>query len=231
MSKKSEKILSLYEVYALKRGGDPGKPFAPGVLNSDLGSRSYQEIVEIFEDRINRWYFNVAEEIQHKIADYNFAVVILCSTILDLMSQYVYAVPVSGESVFKKFFREYLGEYNYDIDPPITSCYFNKRRKKWLKETIKDVADGFYHCFRCGVVHSAGILEYGRISTRYPGEAVKIVKWGDGQQEINVNPVEFLRLLKRIFADYIRRLKEEEFLPKKNFIEKFKLEYGVSVPE
>jgi hypothetical protein len=231
MSKKSEKILSLYEVYALKREGNPDKPFAPGVLNADLGDRSYQEIVEIFEDRINRWYFNVAEEIQEKIADYNFAVVILCSTILDLMSQYVYAVPVSGESVFKKFFREYLGEYNYEICPPISSCYFNKRRKKWLKETIKDVADGFYHCFRCGVVHSAGIMEYGRISTRYTGEMIRVVEWAEGKQEINVNPVELLRKLKCIFADYIRRLKEEEFLPKKNFIEKFRLEYGVQIPE
>lgn len=227
MSKKSDKILTLNDVYAIRRSGNPDKPFAPGVLSGELKDKSYVELVDIFDKRISNWYFDVAEQIQVNIKDYNFAVIIISSIIIDLLSQYIYAVSTSGESAFKRFFREYLKEYNQAIEPPIISCYFNKVRRKWLKENIRDVADGFYHCFRCGVVHSGGILEYGRISSRFSAEAVKIVQWQKNSQEININPIEFTRGLRCVFNDYIARLKKEDAALKKNFIEKFAMEYGI----
>ncbi|MFA5116738.1 MAG: hypothetical protein WC486_05595 [Candidatus Omnitrophota bacterium] len=232
MSKNSKKPLQhllLEDVYAIKRSGNPNKPFAPNARFGDLEGRTYQEIVEIFESRISGWYFDVAEAISDKIPGYNFAVIILNSIILDLLSQYIYGAPTSSESIFKRFFREYLGEYNHKIDPPIVSCYFNKRRQKWMREVTRDVADGFYHCFRCGVVHAAGILEYGRISSRYPEEIIKVIDWGQGAKEINVNAIELLRRLRSIFNAYIGKLKNSELILKHNFIEKFQMDYGVTI--
>ena len=98
-----------------------------------------------------------------------------------------------------------------------------------MREVIRDVADGFYHCFRCGVVHAAGVLEYGRMSSRYTGEIIKVIDWGDGKKEINVNAVELLRRLRAIFNAYTTKLKNNELVLKHNFIEKFKLDYGVEI--
>ena len=228
-SKKPLQYLPLEDILAIKRSGNPDKPFAPSARFGDLEGRTYLEIVEIFESRISGWYFDVAEAISDKIPGYNFAVIILDSIILDLLSQYIYGASTSSESIFKRFFREYLGEYNHKIDPPIVSCYFNKRRQKWMREVIRDVADGFYHCFRCGVVHAAGVLEYGRMSSRYTGEIIKVIDWGDGKKEINVNAVELLRRLRAIFNAYTTKLKNNELVLKHNFIEKFKLDYGVEI--
>ncbi len=128
MSKKSEKILSIYDVWAIKKSANPAQPFAPGIVFEDLTEKNYHEIVEIFNERISRWYFDIGEQIHQKIPDCNFALIIFCSIILDLLSQYVYAVPTSSESVFKKFFRQYLSKWNFEVSPPIVSCYYHKRR-------------------------------------------------------------------------------------------------------
>jgi hypothetical protein len=232
MSKNSKKPLhhlSLEDIYSIKSSGNPNKPFAPNARFADLENRTYLEAVEIFESRIAGWYFDVAESIYEKVPGYNFAVIILCSIIMDLLSQYIYGAPTSSESVFKRFFREYLGEYNQRITPPIISCYFNKRRQKWMREVIKDVADGFYHCFRCGVVHAAGILEYGRLSSRYAGEIIKVIDWGENKKEINVNAIELLRKLRQIFDAYTAKLKNSELVLKHNFVEKMRLDYGIDI--
>jgi hypothetical protein len=223
-----KKSLTLEQVFDIRKGGNPDRVFAPNTYLHDLENKSYLDIVDVFNNRISKWYFDVAEFV-YKKTDYNFSIIIFCCIIIDLLSQYIFAVPSSSERTFKNFFREYLKQYNHLINPPIITCYFSNKNNKWLQEEIKDIADGFYHCFRCGVVHSGRILEYGRINTRYPDEVIKIIEWEKGKREINVNTIELPRKLKIIFNDYIEKLKSEESPFKQNFISKFKLEHGIEV--
>jgi len=222
------KILSLNEVLEIRGGGNPDRAIAPNTHMCDLVDKSYNELVEIFHSRINNRYIEAAEFIDRN-GDYNFVVTILCCVILDLLSQYVYGTESSSKKVFVDFFRKYFKEHNYLIKPPITSCYYSSKKKKWFSEQIHDVAEGFYHCFRCGVVHSGMILEYGRINKRYPEELIKIIEWKTDKREINVNPSKLLQTIKEKFNDYIMELRNNNQKLKKNFIKRLKFDYGLKL--
>lgn len=222
---KLKRILDLDEVFNIRGSGNPDRAIAPKTHLGDLKLKKYPELVEIFQNRICDRYINAAEYID-KNGDYNFVVTILCCVILDLWSQYVFGTPSSSRDTFKEFFRSYFKEYNHTITPYIVSCYYSKEQGKWFKERICDVADGLYHCFRCGVVHSGMILEYGRINRRYPEELIKIIEWEKDRKEINVNPSAFLERIKEKFEEYIGKLKNEEPELKSNFIKKLKFDYG-----
>ncbi|MBM3251268.1 MAG: hypothetical protein FJZ11_00600 [Candidatus Omnitrophica bacterium] len=226
----TKKSLTINDVFNIRKGGNPERAFAPQTLHRDLYNKSYLELVGIFESRISKWYFDVAESLSEN-TDSNFIVTAVCCIILDLLSQYIYGVPSSSKKCFKKFFKDHLNEYNHSIQPPIESCYYDKK-KKWVKERINDISEGFYHCFRCGIVHSGRILEYGRINTLYPNEIIKIIDWQKEKKEININPKEFLRKMREIFNNYIKNLRNNDSELKRNFINKMKLEYGMhTIPE
>ncbi len=114
---------------------------------------------------------------------------------------------------------------NKKIKPPIKTCYYDDR-KSWVGIAIKDIADGLYHCFRSSILHCGRILEYGRINSRYPEEVIKVLKWNNGR-EINFNPSAFLKKLRKVFENYITKLKDEDPNLKAKFIDKIKWEYGV----
>jgi len=226
--KNEKKIISPEEVLRIRGGGNPDRAIAPNTHTRDLSNKSYSEIIEIFKDRIYDRYIYAADAFD-KEKKYNFVVIILCCIIVDLLSQYWYGSPASKKFYFKEFFRENFKQYNHRIIPPIRSCYFDTNKDKWFEEIINDVADGFYHCFRCGVVHSAMILEYGRINERFPEEIIKVVTWGKDKNEININTSGFLRLVKEAFDSYCEKLRLEEQRLKNNFIKKWELDFGVQI--
>lgn len=217
--------ISFDEVLKIRGSGNPNKAIAPKTHIQDLNGKTYEELVEIFKSRITERYINAAEFID-KNNDFNFVLFVTCCVILDLLSQYIYGKPSSSEKIFKKFFRKYLKKHNHPIKPPIISCYYNNKEEKWYEESINDAADGFYHCFRCGVVHSGMILEYGRINRTNPEDVIKISEWGKGR-EIVVNPSKLLEEIKKIFDNYINDLKKKNPAVKTNFIKRLIFDYGI----
>jgi len=224
------KEISKKEALSIRGGGNPKRAIAPDAHIEDLINKPYVKLVETFKERIYSRYIDAAEYVD-KNGDYNFVVTVICFVVLDLLSQYVYGVPSSSPDIFKQFFRDYFKEYNQNINPPIKSCFYSYKEKKWFEETINDVADGIYHCFRCGVVHSGMILEYGRINKLYKDEVITIKEWDKGKQEINVNSSLLLLKIKEKFNDYIQSLKDNDPILKQNFKKKLQFDWGLNVSE
>jgi len=211
--------LSEADVINIRSHLNPEKAFAPGVTHKVVKNASYAEIVDIFDKRVSKWYFDAANSFKTKLPDYNFPIAIFCCVIIDLLSQYMFGRPRSSEKIFKAFCQKYLKEYNQKITPPIMSCKFESG--KWVKVEIQEIADALYHGFRCGLVHSGRVYEYGRINEKFPKEIIKIEPWGESKtREINVHTTGLLHVLEDIFQNYIRDLKNEEKHLKRNFVKK-----------
>jgi hypothetical protein len=229
--KKGKKI-SISDVYTIKASGNSDRTIADGVKIKDLPSKSYLEKVEIFRRRIQEWFFDTMKPLIKQTTS-NFVLTATSCILIDLFSQYRYGKEHSSRSLYVKFFKEYLSEQNHKIDPPIKSCNYNFKQKKWEEVKISTVADGFYHGFRCGVLHSARIVEYGRINWDYESEIIKILEWDlcKNTNEINVHaPALFLKL-EKIFYEYIKELEEEKNEECKiNFLKRYNFEYGIIEP-
>jgi len=218
--------LSVKEVARIRGSWNPDKAYAPGVANGDLMNKTYLELVEAFQKRINEWYFDTAESFASKVEHHNFPIIIFCVIIIDLLSQYVEGIPSHTEKCFTNFIRTYLCDHYSKLNKPIISCRYYENN--WHKEKIKDIPAAFYHCFRSGVVHSGRILEYGRINELYPQEIFKYKEWEKGKYEIVVHTTGLLKELRRQFDCYIVDLKSARSKHKKNFALKFYMEYGIN---
>ena len=224
----SPKEISENKAIEIRRKLNPDKAFCQdGIKHGELKGKSYLEVVKFFEKRFSGWYFNAAESIHEKTKDYNFSIVIFCCIIIDSLSQYMFGEPCATRTTFKNFCRKHLEKYNHTLKPPIVTCRY--KEPKWIKEEITDMADALYHCFRCGLLHSGRVLEYGRINETYPDEIIKIVEWGAGNKEIHIHTTGLLKELKKIFKEYIEDLQSGEKELKRNFIKKMKIEYGLKL--
>lgn len=222
--------LSNTDVINIRRNLNPKKAFAPGVTHEIVRYASYAEIVDIFDRRVSKWYFDAANSFKTKLSDYNFPIAIFCCVIIDLLSQHIFGRPRSSEKIFKAFCQKYLKKYNHKIVPPIKSCKFENG--KWIKVEVQEVADALYHGFRCGLVHSGRVYEYGRINENFPSEIIKIEPWGkdkDKTREINVHTTGLLSILEKVFRQYIEDLKANQQPLKRNFIKKMHFEYGLDL--
>ncbi len=208
--------------------GNPNRIFTDGVKLYELDGQSIDKIIDCFEDRITNWYFRFARKLT-KSTQSNFMLVATCCILIDLFSQYIYGDNFSSARCFKRFVREYLKRYNRGIKPPIKTLVHRDGEVK--EEKIIDVAEGLYAGFRCGVVHSARILEFGRINRENSKNAIILRKWRYAEQngiEIQINPVILLDDLERIFKNYLKKLRKGDVKLVDNFKKKFKFEYGIS---
>jgi hypothetical protein len=197
------------------------------------GDYTYEDAVTDFENKVTRWYFGVAEKIEdvnsseEGLPGANFSVLMLNCMIIDLLSQYYYGMPTSKGSKFKSFVETRFSKYNKSIDPPIRSCSY---MKCWKVEGIKTIADALWHGFRCGVLHSGRILEYGRINELYD-TPISIEPWESNpdKKDIHINTFSLLKEIKKVFKSYMKDLKSNREPQKRNFIKKFQFDYGVKL--
>ncbi len=224
---KSKKISS-HAVYKIKASHNPAKFIADGIKIGDLHLLTYTDKVELFRNRIQEWYFKATKPIEatHKS---NFVLMAISCLLIDLLSQYRYGKEHSNRQVYMRFFKEYLQEYNHRIDPPIETCSFDSSSKMWIKTAINSVAEGFYHGIRCGILHSARIMEYCRLNRYYEDEIVKVIEWDatNHLKEINIHAPAFFHKLEDIFRVYIEKLRDEEEEIKINFLKRFNFDYGI----
>ncbi len=217
-----------------KEGRNPDVAIGPSFhFRNLLNNPSYKKCVRFFKKRTNEWYFDIAERLarrkRHRSGDI-FVVMILNCIIIDLLSQYRYGSEASQRKFFKKFVKEHLSQYEREITPNIISCHFDKG---WKRDDIDSVSEALYHGFRCGLVHSARILEYGRINMVHD-DAIVILPWTDthveNKRDIHVNPPLLLRELKVVFKHYIDNLLYSDIDElKTNFISKFAFDYGIKI--
>ncbi len=221
--------MKINDVYAIKKNVNPDKVIADGIKIGDLNSKSYQEKVNIFSSRIQVWFFDTMKPLIEATTASNFLLISTSCILIDLFSQYRYGRAYSTRQSYIEFIEKHFSEYNHSIDPPIISCHYNACSKKWEKDKIKSVAEAIYHCFRCGVLHSARIMEYGRINREFEEEVIRILQWGQSnKKEINIHAPAFFLKLEKVFHHYINILKnesDEEY--KINFLRRFNFEYGI----
>jgi len=155
---------------------------------------------------------------------------IISCILIDFLSQYIYGTKAAGRKIFVKFIKEYLPSCYTKIQPSLSGGYFDK--DVWKDVKISDTATGIYYCFRCGVVHSARIFEYGRINRLDKDKIVTVQDWefeGKSGREIQLNPVLLIDELEIVFNDYIQRLLQGDSELKKNFIKKIQIEYSIQI--
>jgi len=189
---------------------------------------SYADKVKIFGSRIQEWYFTSTKPVEETNKS-NFVITAISCLLIDLLSQYRYGEEHSSRQLYIRFFKEYLQNYNHAIDPPIETCSFDPRINVWTKTSITSAAEGFYHGIRCGILHSARIMEYCRLNRYYKDEIIKIVEWDTTNhlKEINVHAPAFFHKLEEIFGAYINTLRNEEEEVKINFLKRFNFDYGI----
>jgi len=214
--------------------GNPNRVFSNdgkcSIKHSELNQQSFEKIVGCFEARITSWYFNLAKELS-KDTQSNFMVMGTCCILIDLFSQYFYGRLFSSQKYFIKFIDDYLGKYNKAINPPINTLISYKNDIP-QKCKIKTVAQGLFVGFRCGIVHSARILEFGRINRNDQVNAITVLPWNEGGKsgvEIQINPLLLLNELEVIFRSYIQKLKNNDPNTVKHFKKKFAFEYGTAI--
>lgn len=226
---KSKTLISIDDVYKIKASGNSDRTIAAGVKIKDLPSKSYQEKVEVFQLRIQKWFFDTMRSLSKDTnEETNFVLTAISCVLIDLFSQYRYGEAQSSKASYTKFFEDYLSEQNHKINPPIKSCNF--RNDKWEEIEITSVAEGFYLGFRCGILHSARIMEYGRINRYHKDEIIKVLEWNPSKKtkEINVHAPALFMKLEKIFKEYIKVLKEEKSEEYKiNFLKRYNFEYGI----
>lgn len=221
--------MKIDDIYAIKKNANPNKIIADRIKIDDLNSKSYQEKVEIFRSRVQIWFFDTMKPPMESSTASNFLLIATSCILIDLFSQYRYGMAYSTRKSYIEFIKEWLSDYNQLIDPPIESCHYNACSKKWEKDKIKSVAEAIYHCFRCGVLHSARIMEYGRINRKFEKAVIKVLPWGgDYKKEINIHAPAFFLKLEEVFDKYIKILKDESCEEYKiNFLKRFNFEYGI----
>ncbi len=212
---------------------NPDRAFALKTHYKDLDPSDFNAIVKAFALRIKSWYFLQAKEIKDKIPYQGFVITQITCTLIDVISQFTYNLQESDGRYYKKFLTRYIPEFRERIRPPIVSYTYLKARKRWERVELDDFADAFWHGFRCGVVHSAMILDYGRISDEAivgTGRVISLRQWGNGEREVAVNPFALIARLESIFESYIQDLLNPNRRQlRRNFARKFLRSFGVKV--
>lgn len=224
----------LEDVYRIRRENtNPDVAVGVKTIYGNLKNKSYKEIITFVNQRIRSRYFSIAKQLSerksHKSGDI-FVVMILNCILIDILSQYRYGLEASRKDKYIDFFREFLSQHNLTITPPfVTYKYYHF---KWQKEQIKDTAEAIYNGFRCGLIHSGIIAEYGRINQLHVNDVINIAPWRSDstKRDITVNPPLLLEALDQYFKEYIHQLRNPKCTDlRENFKKRFQFEFGIKI--
>ena len=221
---------------------NPNKHFGGGKKYKDITMMSFTETVKAFDARIKDWFLNPAnpqvQENQTSIPN-GFQVTQACCIAIDLLVQYTNDLAASHKKEYIAFLKNMDSLFAEPISPPIKSWtwYFDKSGNQKTKiEQIETLAQGFYHGFRCGIVHGAMIRDYGRISgIEAAPKIIQLRQWGQNPNEVEiaVNPTLLFQLVSNTFNRYIADLLDEKNQElRRKFANKFYKDFGITlIPE
>jgi hypothetical protein len=127
-----------------------------------------------------------------------------------------------------------MKSFQRKIKPSLKYYSWDKDKELWEEKSLEDYAKAFYQIFRCGILHNAMVMYYGRISGKsILKKSIKLRSWKYGNRrgrEIAVNPILLLKNLEIFFNQYVNKLydaKEKEL--RLNFINKFEWDFGIKI--
>lgn len=214
-----------------KSNPNPEKTFGGGKHYQDLISMTFEEVVTAFEGRVKDWFIRpvtVLVKDNNTVSPNGFQITQACCVVIDLLSQFRNDLPASSASSYIDYLKELDPLFAEEVNPAIDS--WDPKTGKLRK--IENLAQAFYHGFRCGIVHSAMIMDYGRITDR-PDIAPQMIqarKWGKTikDREVVVSPALLLRSVIRGFETYIQALKDQsQQALRQHFANKMKRDFGV----
>lgn len=218
---------------------NPDRSFGGGKYYRDVVKMSFEDSVRSFDGRIKDWFLNPANPQVQK--DNNgsipngFQVTQACCIVIDVLTQYTNDLASSHSKEYIEFLKTLDPLFTGTIDPPIESWTwgFDKAGTQIAKpEKIETLAQGFYHAFRCGIVHGAMIRDYGRITgdREKAPNVIQLRTWGHSvkEREIAVNPTLLFGIVVKRFDQYISDLsnKKNQSLRQK-FSGKFYKDFGI----
>jgi len=215
---------------------NPERNYTKEVKYKDLMGYSFEQILSEFNNRILGWFINPVDELTDEgsnVGHYGFPTTMACCVLIDLLCQYREGLERSTESIY----RNYLGlihvSFNHKLSKTINSVEYKNNLP--YEVIITDLAHAFYHGFRCGIIHNAKIMEYGRINgdPKIAPDVIQERKWdNEGTQiEVAVNPGLLFKVLKYNFQTYLQELGNKKNTNlRENFAKRFKQDTGI-VPE
>lgn len=207
---------------------DSERWFSPGVRYSNVDWNDFQSVVRSFDERLNKWYLDVAGNLP---SDSGFAKVALCCLIIDTLSQYRYGLTRSAGRDFRKFIRYYIPELRGPLQTTI--------RVPGSGANYTEKEEVLWSAFRCGILHEAHVPLFGGIdggkSAAFTEEAPGTsANFDDGTPcpTYVLDPGKLLQVVKVATATYIEELLA---IPpnrevRQKFAHKVKRSFGKTIP-
>lgn len=202
------------------------------------GKRHYDKIdwndwaavIDAFRDQMGGWYLEPVRALRVN-GHFSFAVMSLCCTLVDALSQYFYGVPNGTEKEFKNYLNTHFPGFNATLTTPIIYMHRNKQK------AASTFSDALYTGFRCGLVHEAhsklftGIWGSGPLVVEESKGYTTYANGGDCPTVI-VNPGLFHDHLEKVFCQYLSDLSASPPASqplRDNFKRKFLQSYGIDI--
>ncbi len=212
---------------------NPEKNFGGGKLYQDIQKMLFDEAVIAFEKRIKSWFLDPANPLiregETSIPN-GFQVTQASCIVIDVLSQYINDLPASRATEYIEFLKGLDPLFQEIVDPPIESWSYKNNSLVPRPESIDTLAKGFYHAFRCGIIHGAMIMDYGRISGEpVAPQLVQLRSW-NGHREIAVNPTLLFNVVVKRFDAYILELLNSDNRKlRERFRNKFFRDFGIKL--
>ena len=218
---------------------NPERHFTKDKKIRELKGKKLNEVIDIFKERIDNWYILVAETIlkQEDFITLSFGLMTINVIIIDLLSQYEFDKENSSGKAYQDFLKNHIPEFKSKFRNDYKVKYYHPIKKKFIQKNANncftDYSQAFWEGFRCGIVHNAMILPFGRINTEPKGiidEATWLDDKGDNRVDLEIHPIKLYHKIKEIFNEYIAKLKNPTNIPLiNNFKAKFRRDFGYQI--
>ena len=218
---------------------NPDRHFSNSKKIRELIGKTYKEVMDIFKERIDNWYILVGDRIlkQKDSIIFSFGLMTINVIIIDLLSQYEYNLKKSEGDFFRAFLIKYIPDFGNNFRNDYKVKYYHPIKEKYIHKSVNrcftDYAQAFWEGVRCGIVHNAMILPFGRINTE-PANIIDEVTWvdnnGDDRVDLVIHPINLFHKVKDIFNVYITNLKDPKNKQlRDNFEAKFERDFGYQI--
>ena len=100
---------------------NPERHFSHSKKIKELKGKKFNEILDIFKERIENWYIHVGETLlkQKDFIIYQFSLMTVSVMLIDLLSQYEFNKKNSSRQAYQNFLKKHIPEFqmSYEIDP------------------------------------------------------------------------------------------------------------------
>ena len=204
--------------------------FAAGRSYDQISWNDWPSVIDAFRDQMEGWYLRPTRVLRTN-GDHAFAVVSLCCTLVDTLSQYFYGKEEGTKKEFKDFLDTHFPGFSSPISAPINFTF------KGRQKTATTFSEVIYSGFRCGVVHEAhtklytGIWGTGQMVKEEP---TGYTTYPDGSScpTIILDPGLFHDHLETVFCQYLSNLRASPAISQSlrdNFKKKFLHSYSIDI--